>query len=134
MTATRWARRPYIGTVPGAQVAVLPGLDPVRAGASAIRCGADRVVHRPERPIRGGTVTCFRASVPLLREHIAGKRAVNHGVHVEFLHRDDRFSQLGFGITLVGDAVTLVRGQVPGVRRLVPCVGGEISLRTGALG
>ena len=124
------ARPPKIGKVPGALVAILPGLDPVRAGTPAVRDGADRVAQCPELPMLSGIVSRFRTSVPPLREHIAGKRAVDHGVHVDLLHSDDRFPQLGIGVTLVGDAVALVRGQVSGVRRFVSGVGGEISLGT----
>ena len=119
-----------IGAVPGALVAILPGKDPVRAGTPAVRDGADRVAQCPERPTLRGIVSRFRTSVPPLREHIAGKRAVDHGVHVDLLHSDDRFPQLGIGVTFVGDAVALVRGQVSGVRRFVSGVGGEIPLST----
>ena len=69
-----------------------------------------------ERPTLCGIVSRFRPSVAPLRQHIAGKRAVDHGVHVDLLHGDDRFPQLGIGVTLVGDAVAPVRGQVSGVR------------------
>jgi hypothetical protein len=109
-------------------------MDPVRAGTPAVRDSADRVGRCPERPTLSGIVSRFRTSVPPLREHIAGKRAIDHGVHVDLLHSDDRFPQLGIGVTLVGDAVAPVRGQVSGVRRFVPGVGGEISLSTGAAG
>jgi len=121
---------PKIGTVPGALVAIFPGKDPVRAGTPAVRDGADRVAQCPERPTLSGIVSPFRTSVSPLREHIAGKRAVDHGVHVDLLHSDDGFPQLGLGVTLVGDAVALVRGQVSGVRRFVSGVGGEIPLDT----
>jgi hypothetical protein len=57
-------------------------------------------------------VTRLGPTVPLLREHIADERPVDHRVHVELLDGDDRLPQLGIGVTLVGDAVTPVRREV----------------------
>jgi hypothetical protein len=122
------ARYPEIGAVACAQVAVLAGQRSVCAGLAAVSDCGGRVAHRRDWSVLSGPVTGFGPPVTPLGEDVADERPLDHSVHIDLEHGDDRFAQLGVGVTLVSDTVPLARGEVSGVCRPIPRVSGEISL------